>query len=199
VDPRNGETFYVGKGKGDRVLQHARGAVETINAAADEEILEPKVERIKEILTAKLDVIHIIHRHQLPSPRVAYEVEAALIDAYPGLRNQVKGHHSRELGARHLSEIIATYTAEPFIPREPLMLISIAQTYDPRDVYNAVRGYWIVDRARANKYKLVLAHHAGLVRGAFRPTAPWFDAPKDVVTKKPRYGFEGVEAELETR
>ncbi|AHI27618.1 hypothetical protein H845_3717 (plasmid) [Komagataeibacter xylinus E25] len=26
VDPRNGETFYVGKGKGNRVFQHAVGA-----------------------------------------------------------------------------------------------------------------------------------------------------------------------------
>lgn len=25
IDPRNGETFYVGKGKGNRVFQHVRG------------------------------------------------------------------------------------------------------------------------------------------------------------------------------
>ena len=25
IDPRNGETFYVGKGQGDRVFEHARG------------------------------------------------------------------------------------------------------------------------------------------------------------------------------
>ena len=28
IDPRNGETFYVGKGKGNRVFQHMRGALE---------------------------------------------------------------------------------------------------------------------------------------------------------------------------
>ena len=27
IDPRNGETFYVGKGKGNRVFQHAAGAL----------------------------------------------------------------------------------------------------------------------------------------------------------------------------
>ena len=27
VDPRSGETFYVGKGKGNRVFQHAKGAL----------------------------------------------------------------------------------------------------------------------------------------------------------------------------
>lgn len=25
IDPRNGETFYVGKGRGDRVFAHVRG------------------------------------------------------------------------------------------------------------------------------------------------------------------------------
>lgn len=28
IDPRNGETFYVGKGSGDRVFAHVRGAAE---------------------------------------------------------------------------------------------------------------------------------------------------------------------------
>ena len=27
IDPRNGETFYVGKGKGDRVFEHANGVL----------------------------------------------------------------------------------------------------------------------------------------------------------------------------
>lgn len=28
IDPRNGETFYVGKGKGNRVFQHMKGALD---------------------------------------------------------------------------------------------------------------------------------------------------------------------------
>ena len=28
IDPRNGETFYVGKGKGDRVFAHANGEID---------------------------------------------------------------------------------------------------------------------------------------------------------------------------
>jgi hypothetical protein len=28
IDPRNGETFYVGKGQGDRVFSHVRGEID---------------------------------------------------------------------------------------------------------------------------------------------------------------------------
>src|SRR5262245_38936376 len=34
IDPRNGETFYVGKGKGNRIFQHARAAM-AANADGD--------------------------------------------------------------------------------------------------------------------------------------------------------------------
>lgn len=34
VDPRNGETFYVGRGQGDRVFQHVGGSIR--NAGVDE-------------------------------------------------------------------------------------------------------------------------------------------------------------------
>ncbi len=29
IDPRNGETFYIGKGKDNRVFAHARGDIES--------------------------------------------------------------------------------------------------------------------------------------------------------------------------
>jgi hypothetical protein len=30
IDPRNGHTFYVGKGKGNRVFQHCRNALQIV-------------------------------------------------------------------------------------------------------------------------------------------------------------------------
>ena len=61
IDPRNGETFYVGKGKENRVFQHIKFArnVEFIDE------LDYKLQTIKEINNAGLDVIHVIHRHGL--------------------------------------------------------------------------------------------------------------------------------------
>ena len=59
IDPRNGETFYVGKGNANRVFQHMKGAL----SASDPDEVTEKIKTINEIMSAGLDVIHVIHRH----------------------------------------------------------------------------------------------------------------------------------------
>jgi hypothetical protein len=105
IDPRNGETFYVGKGQDNRVFAHARADIE-----GDD--LDDKLKRIREIRLAGFEVAHVIHRHGLDD-KTAFEVEAALIDAYPGLTNIVGGSGSGDFGVMHAKEIIAEYCAEP--------------------------------------------------------------------------------------
>lgn len=199
IDPRNGETFYVGKGKGDRIFQHAKGA---LSAIEDEDAADLKVRRIRGIMVAGLDVILVIHRHNVENEQVAFQIEAALIEAYPGLTNKVSGHGG-DYGCRHVEEIVTEYAAQPFEAREPLILISIGQSYvdERRDIYEAVRGVWRIDVKRA-KLSLVLAHRRGIVLGAFRPTKwlkatranfPWLD--EDL---PPRWGFVGEPAEQAT-
>lgn len=199
MDPRNGETFYVGKGQRNRVFEHAKGAIDI----ASNEVSDPKLQRIKDIHLAGLEVAHIIHRHGFTTQRVAYEVEAALIDAYPGLTNQVRGQGSADYGSRHVNEIIAEHTAEEFQVRERLMLICINKLYYTHPTYEAVRCAWKVSVERAKRYHLVLAHVRGLVVGAFRPTQPWIpatkaDFPEQLDQDIPgKYGFVGKEAEDE--
>jgi hypothetical protein len=199
IDPRNGETFYVGKGKGNRVFEHVKGA----ESFSGEDASDLKYQRIKAIKAAGLEVAHVIHRHNIDSADVAFQIEAALIDAYAGLANRVGGHGSGDYGCRHVEEIVAEYLAQPFEAKEPLILISIAKSYEEegKDIYKAVRGVWVLDAKKAQRYKLVLAHRRGIVLGAFRPgrwlpgtrvNFSWLD--EDMPD---RFGFEGQRAEEE--
>ena len=196
IDPRNGETFYVGKGQGQRVFDHVSGAIDD----ADQDAVDPKLKRIREIRGLGMEVQHVIHRHGM-SEAVAREVEAALIDAYPGLVNRVAGTGSRDRGTRHVDEILLEYNAEEFVVGEPLILISIGQLWKERGVYEAVRGLWKLKMERAKTFKLVLAHVRGVVRGAYRPQRWMYgtveDFPLEDGSLPERIGFDGVEAEPE--
>ena len=175
IDPRNGETFYVGKGRANRVFSHAKGQL----TGDEEEVSDPKLQRVKEINAAGLEVAHVIHQHGLDNAKAAYQVEAALIDAYPGLTNKVRGHGARDYGSRHVEEIIAEYAGEEFEVKEPLLLISIGVFYYRRDnPYDAVRFAWRLNRRRLDNLKLVLASLRGVIVGAYRPTK-WLAATRE--------------------
>lgn len=167
IDPRNGDTFYVGKGQNNRVFDHVAGA---LILEEDEDETSAKLSRIYEIRRAGLDVVHIIHRHNIDSNAI-YEVEAALIDAYPGLSNVAGGHDSGDRGPMHTKEIIAKYDlpAIDFEPAHRLVLINVNryESADHADLYRQVRFSWRISAERANKADYVLAVVRGVVVGAF--------------------------------
>jgi hypothetical protein len=99
IDPRNGETFYVGKGITNRVFDHAKGEL-----GAKDDVLTDKLRRIRKIIVDGFEVIHVIHRHGMDE-RQAYQVEAALIDAYPEVTNQIGGRASDDRGLMHAKQI----------------------------------------------------------------------------------------------
>ena len=178
IDPRNGETFYVGKGQEDRVFTHANGEDMSLAQDDEEKIIDPKLQRIKDIKAAGLEVGHVIHRHGLSTSKLAYEVEAAVIDAYPGLTNKVRGHGARDYGSRHVDEIMREYAAEEFKVKEPLLMISIGSHYYKCNTpYDAVRYAWKVNVNRA-KGRLVLARLRGMIVGAYRPSE-WLPATRE--------------------
>ena len=133
----------------------------------------------------------------------AKEVEAALIDAYPGLVNRVAGSGSRDRGARHARQIVLEHAAAEFVLSDRLIMISIGQLWRERGVYGAVRGLWAMNMGRASSYSLVLARVGALVVGAYE-VERWLwgtaeNFPLDGGRFPERVGFDGKEADAEVR
>ncbi len=200
IDPRNGETFYVGKGKGDRVFSHCRA-----EGGIDGDEIDNKLERIREIRLAGFEVSHVIHRHGMDEA-TAFEVEAALIDAYPGLTNIVGGVHGSDCGVMHVEEIIRRYAAEPAVFLHKALLISVSRSAGERSLYDATRYAWKINVRKAKQAEVILATMQGLIVGAFVAHA-WLEASAANFPGRAegdgvpgRFGFVGVEApdELKT-
>ncbi len=189
IDPRTGETFYVGKGRGNRVFSHIREEVE-------DDADDKKLERIREIHLAGFEVAHVIHRHGMDD-KTAIEVEAALIDAYPGLTNIAGGAGSSDYGAMRANEIIRRYCAEPAKFEHKAVLISINRTATKRSLYEATRYAWKMSKSRARQAEVVLATRQGLIVGAFIPRE-WLEATEANFPGRldipGRIGFNGEDA-----
>lgn len=199
IDPRNGETFYVGKGKGNRVFEHMNCAL----AAEESDELNDKFQRIREITNAGLHVIHVIHRHGIEDESSAFEVEAALIDAYPGLTNIAGGTGSADNGPMHAKEIIEKYAAEEAVFQHKVIMITINRTSAERSIYNATHLAWKLDKNRADRVEYVLAVIQGMIVGVFIADK-WMEAtkvnfPELEADRTGRYGFNGKEAPQEIK
>lgn len=206
IDPRNGETFYVGKGRNNRVFDHAAGIA--VIAEDDNQTLGAKLDRIRAIKNAGLNVLHVIHRHEI-SDAAIFEVEAALIDAYPGLTNVQGGHASSDRGPMNHTEIVDKYSlpAFPLEPEHKLVLININKLedrFDRRATYDLVRYCWRISKSRAEDAQYVLAVVRGVVVGAFQADR-WMPATRENFPDIPyadgsethRLGFVGRDAPTE--
>ena len=194
IDPRNGETFYIGKGKGNRIFAHARGDIEVDG-------LTEKMSRIRAIILAGFEVTHIVHRHGL-GEKTAFEVEAALIDAYPGISNIMDGHGNSEFGAMHSEEIIRHYTVEDADFKHKAVIISVNRSALEYSLYEATRYAWRLDPKKASQASVVLATVRGLIVGAFKADE-WLEATSENFpglgreTIEGRYGFVGKKASID--
>lgn len=192
IDPRNGETFYVGKGKENRVFAHAQGDIE-------EDSLSEKMLRIREIKLAGFEVAHVIHRHGM-NEKTAFEVEAALIDAYPGLANIMGGHGNNDFGVMHAKEIIRRYNTEAVSFSHKAILINVNRTAIENSLYEATRYAWRLNKKKAERAEIILATVKGLIVGAFiadkwLPATPGNFPGRGEI--EGRFGFVGKEAPAE--
>lgn len=194
IDPRNVETFYVGKGTGNRVFAHIRG-----EGGLEDEEIDARLKRIRQIRLAGFEVAHVIHRHGMDEA-TAFEVEAALMDAYPGLANIVGGTGGAEYGAMHAREIIRRYAAAPAVFQHKALLINVNRSAAERSLYEATRYAWKIDKRKARQAEVILATMQGLIVGAFvahdwlEATAANFPGRAEGEGVPGRFGFVGEEA-----
>jgi hypothetical protein len=162
IDPRNGETFYVGKGKGNRVFQHMKGALKSDDST------EIKLSTIRSIIAAGLEVIHVIHRHGM-SEESSLEVEAALIDAYQGMTNLVSGYGSNDFGPMHAKEVMDKYAAEEAQIEHKVLMITINKSITEKSIYNATRFAWKLSKKKIKEVEFVFSVVQGLIVDVFIP------------------------------
>ncbi|HUU90109.1 MAG TPA: hypothetical protein VM238_02745 [Phycisphaerae bacterium] len=161
VDPETDEVFYVGKGKGNRLLCHVDGRGKTPHGAKIRGLrkrgLEPRVE---------------VLIHGLKDEKAALAVEMAAIDlvGLDRLSNRVHGHHSSRQGRMSLDQVLSLYQRKPARITEPVMLIRISRMYhygiSEAELYDATRGVWVVG-TRREKARYALAVYRDIVREVY--------------------------------
>jgi hypothetical protein len=162
----------------------------------DGDELDNKMTRIRKIHLAGFEVGHVVHRHGMDE-KTAFEVEAALMDAYPGLTNVAGGVGNNDFGAMHAREVVQRYAAEPAVFKHRALLISVNRTAEEKSLYEATRYAWKINKTKADRAEVVLATLRGLIVGAF-VAEEWLPAtPEHFPGREPvpgRFGFVGREA-----
>lgn len=198
IDPRTGLTFYVGKGKNNRVFAHVKNALKNYEnqnyLEPEEDTVSAKIQQIRDIHNAGLEVIMVIHRWGLDED-TAFEVEAALTDCYPGLTNEQTGHDSdRGVANVESTQRVLGLTEFDDSDAEPneYMIIKIKQdVLNSRfgDMYETARRAWHVNLQNAQVHKYILVSLYGEVIAIYK-NIKWFKSP----TEPDRWEFEANEA-----
>lgn len=175
IDPRDFQTFYVGRGVGNRVFQHAKDELGKFETGEDE--LSTKLKQIREIRMAGKTVISVIHRYGMTKDQ-AMEVEAALIDCYPGLTNLVNGYGG-DRGVITAEDLEAALKRPIYQEPDGIDYIIIKTTKNvvaENGIYEATRRAWKASLKRASKVKIVLSVIDGIVCEVYE-VDEWYNSP----------------------
>lgn len=204
VDPRNSKIFYIGKGKENRVFQHAKGAL-------SENTPNLKLDTIRSIISEGNKVAYYIIRHNLEE-KEAYLVESTLIDVLTyspfnhdnQLTNLVAGHHQWDEGIKTIEEINVLYDCEKIEVKkgDNILLVNLNRSYNQtkakgvykrNNIYESTRKYWRISREKAEQIDYVLGVYKGVVRCVIKVDKHLFvtQAEDGTLFSKPRCCFEG--------
>ena len=161
IDPRDGEPFYIGKGKGNRAFGHLNDTSETEKVRFITELSElgltPRIELLKYGLTEKEALL----------------VEATAIDLLDvkKLTNISRGHGSRHGARASADEVVSSLDPKRVDVSDPAILININRAYRhgmlPIELYDATRSAWIVGTKR-DKATVALSVYRGVVREVYK-------------------------------
>jgi len=214
IDPADNKVFYIGKGKGSRVVDHLKMAV------AEHHILEEggmsaKLSKIKEICARtdsdKNRPIHQIICHQLETEAEALRIEAILIQQTSDLTNEQVGHNIDDFGSANLQELVWKLDAKPMGAIEhKAILLKIDTTYQlgqedndvDNKVYESCQVAWNCSEKTVNKVEVALAIFGDVCVGVFEELE-WFPAtrkkfPQMAQDQDKKLGFKGKTAKKET-
>jgi hypothetical protein len=182
IDPCNGKTFYIGKGKENRVFDHVNDELRFSNSVDNNEFTEDevsaKIKTIRDIHHAGLNVIHIIHRYEL-TEKEAMEVEAALIDDYSvGITNIQSGYNA-DRGIIETQTLINKLSADEFVePNEHdyVIIKTKLNTIETNgSLYEATRRAWHLSLDKVKTYPYVLSTINGVVEEVYE-VDNWYES-----------------------
>ena len=193
IDPRDDKVFYVGKGKGWRILAHL-GEGSDVGDDAPE-----KDKRIRDIRAAGCEIKPDVLRQGLTEEE-AFEIEAAVIDliGIGNLTNRMRGHRS-DRGRMPLKDIAIMHGAEDAVFDEPAILLRITQRYEEdmsdEKMYRATKDAWSVSLDKVKDIKLACSVYRGIIREVFA-VDEWSYYPS--TSRRRKVQFEG-EIDLKKR
>lgn len=177
IDPRDYQTFYVGRGIGNRVFQHAKEELKHFED--DEDELSMRLMQIRDIRLSGKEVICVIHRFGMTKEQ-AMEVESALIDCYPGLTNRANGYDS-DRGVITANDLQSSLMRPVYEEPTDLDYVIIKTTRNvvsiSGDLYEATRRAWRASLDRASKVKIVLSVISGIVCEVYE-VSEWYRSPE---------------------
>lgn len=215
VDPSNGNIFYIGKGKGNRVFSH-------IDKAKNEpQNHTEKLDIIRNILAQGQRPKIYILRHNISSDEQAQEYEALAIDLLSIVKDKQElltniqgGYHSKEVGLMSLEEIKQLYSTEKLKideqKKDQVVLLNVENGFYTKlkddlknhkitpdefeqKLYERLQGDWRIAKSKLDHIKYAIAVHKSFTVAAYKDLEWELSEEKQTIDGKTlsKYKFTG--------